>query len=252
MGGKNGKNRKSANKINNSNADPKNPKKQFKQDIKAILKALEKAIDEPSEDSKGSEDDQAAEEELLNSLMDFTVDPEQGIKVKHLLIPDSYEGPEQQPPEEQIHSDGIFDCYSPYWEAVFTMLPSVDPLEATYMDTEENFLFTGMYLFCQDVLSDNYGFFNYYYDPGVAYRESTRCATQKDVIELQQTLKAQTEEYMFWINFNDWLAGILDTYPTSEFPGDLQTYDEVTNDEELELDEAELAAALDQLYGVMP
>lgn len=117
--------------------------------------------------------------------MDFTVDPAQGIKVKHLLIPDSYDAPEVQLPEEQIHADGIFDCYSSYWEGVYAMLPSADPLEATYMDTQENFLFTGMYLFCQDVLSENYGFFSYEYDPGVAYMESSRCALQKDVIELQ-------------------------------------------------------------------
>lgn len=49
MGGKNGENGKPANKINNLSLEPVNPKKQFKQDIKALLHAVAKAIDEPSE-----------------------------------------------------------------------------------------------------------------------------------------------------------------------------------------------------------
>lgn len=71
---------------------------------------------------------------------------------------------------------------------MFETLPSAAPLEASYMSSQESFLFTGMYLFCQDVVAGEYSFFSYYYDPGVYYRESARCATQKEVVELQQAL----------------------------------------------------------------
>jgi hypothetical protein len=80
--------------------------------------------------------------------------------------------------------DGIFDCYSPYWSDVFNKFPEPVELEETYMESIENFLFTGMYMFCNDVLNGEYSFFSYYYDPGVAYKETTRCAKQKDVVEL--------------------------------------------------------------------
>ena len=57
---------------------------------------------------------------------------------------------------------------------------------------------------------------------------------------------------MFWVNFNDWLAYLLDSYPTNEYPGDLYTYDEVTYDEDyMKLDEEDFSAAL-PLIGAMP
>lgn len=57
---------------------------------------------------------------------------------------------------------------------------------------------------------------------------------------------------MFWVNFNDWLAYLLDSYPTYEYPGDLYTYDEVTYDEDyMKLDEEDFSAAL-PLIGAMP
>jgi len=91
-GGKNGKqqNKKAA--------------KQFKKDVKGLLKALEKGLDA----KKGEQDE--AEAEILMSLLEFTVDAEQGIKVKHLLVDEELPEPEMTPAEEAVHLNGIFDC----------------------------------------------------------------------------------------------------------------------------------------------
>ena len=209
---------------------------------------------------------------ILDSIVEFTIDMRQGIKIKHILEPDSYFPPEpkEKTGNEEIQSDGMFDCFSPLWAQVFEEMPNPNVLKETYMESQENFLFAGMYMFCNDVRSEEYTMFSYYYDPGVFYTESTRCASQKDVVGLQKEHKKMNEEYAFWINFNDWLSNVYDSYgltgdmddyytslPTLEskeaWKVDPSLYVEVTEDDTEKDDKTEQATpALDMLDGAMP
>lgn len=200
----------------------------------------------------------------------------QGIKIKHILDPDGYVPPKEKKEtvDEEIHSDGMFDCFSPLWAQVFEEMPNPDVLKKTYMESQENFVFAGMYMFCNDVRSEEYTMFSYYYDPGVFYTESARCSSQKDVIKLQKQHKKMNEEYAFWINFNDWLSNVYDSYSLNGEIDDnytslttldsseawkvdpslyVEVTEEKTKDETEEDDKTEEATpALDMLDGAMP
>ena len=170
-----------------------------------MLKAIDNAIDPESNDDP--EELMIKGNNILDSIVEFTIDVRQGIKIKHVLAPESYVPPEEKEEtgDEEIHADGMFDCFSPLWAQVFEEMPNPDVLKETYLESEENFLFAGLYMFCNDVRSQEYTTISYYYDPGVFYTESARCSSQKDVIRLQKEHKKMNEEYAFWINFNDWL-----------------------------------------------
>ena len=235
------------------------------------MKAIDNAIDPESNDDP-EELLMVHGTNILDSIVEFTIDMRQGIKIKHILEPDSYFPPEPKETtgDEEIHSDGMFDCFSPLWAQVFEEMPNPNVLKETYMESQENFLFAGMYMFCNDVRSEEYTMFSYYYDPGVFYTESTRCASQKDVVGLQKEHKKMNEEYAFWINFNDWLSNVYDSYgltgdmddyytslPTLEskeaWKVDPSLYVEVTEDDTEEDDKTEQATpALDMLDGAMP
>ena len=235
------------------------------------MKAIDNAIDPESNDDP-EELLMVHGTNILDSIVEFTIDKRQGIKIKHILEPDSYFPPEpkEKTGDEEIHSDGMFDCFSPLWAQVFEEMPNPNVLKETYMESQENFLFAGMYMFCNDVRSEEYTMFSYYYDPGVFYTESTRCASQKDVVGLQKEHKKMNEEYAFWINFNDWLSNVYDSYgltgdmddyytslPTLEskeaWKVDPSLYVEVTEDDTEEDDKTEQATpALDMLDGAMP
>ena len=199
-----------------------------------MLKAIDNAIDPESNDDP-EELLMVHGTNILDSIVEFTIDMRQGIKIKHILEPDSYFPPEpkEKTGDEEIHS-------------------------------------VGMFVFCNDVRSEEYTMFSYYYDPGVFYTESTRCASQKDVVGLQKEHKKMNEEYAFWINFNDWLSNVYDSYgltgdmddyytslPTLEskeaWKVDPSLYVEVTEDDTEEDDKTEQATpALDMLDGAMP
>ena len=235
------------------------------------MKAIDNAIDPESNDDP-EELLMVHGTNILDSIVEFTIDMRQGIKIKHILEPDSYFPPEpkEKTGDEEIHSDGMFDCFSSLWAQVFEEMPNPNVLKETYMESQENFLFAGMYMFCNDVRSEEYTMFSYYYDPGVFYTESTRCASQKDVVGLQKEHKKMNEEYAFWINFNDWLSNVYDSYgltgdmddyytslPTLEskeaWKVDPSLYVEVTEDDTEEDDKTEQATpALDMLDGAMP
>ena len=238
------------------------------------MKAIDNAIDPESNDDP--EELLIAQEKILDSVIEFTIDMRQGIKIKHILDPDGYVPPKEKKEtvDEEIHSDGMFDCFSPLWAQVFEEMPNPDVLKKTYMESQENFVFAGMYMFCNDVRSEEYTMFSYYYDPGVFYTESARCSSQKDVIKLQKQHKKMNEEYAFWINFNDWLSNVYDSYSlTGEIDDNytslttldsseawkvdpslyVEVTEEKTKDETEEDDKTEEATpALDMLDGAMP
>jgi hypothetical protein len=238
------------------------------------LKAIDNAIDPESNDDP--EELLIAQEKILDSVIEFTIDMRQGIKIKHILDPDGYVPPKEKKEtvDEEIHSDGMFDCFSPLWAQVFEEMPNPDVLKKTYMESQENFVFAGMYMFCNDVRSEEYTMFSYYYDPGVFYTESARCSSQKDVIKLQKQHKKMNEEYAFWINFNDWLSNVYDSYSLNGEIDDnytslttldsseawkvdpslyVEVTEEKTKDETEEDDKTEEATpALDMLDGAMP
>lgn len=239
-----------------------------------MLKAIDNAIDPESNDDP--EELLIAQEKILDSVIEFTIDMRQGIKIKHILDPDGYVPPKEKKEtvDEEIHSDGMFDCFSPLWAQVFEEMPNPDVLKKTYMESQENFVFAGMYMFCNDVRSEEYTMFSYYYDPGVFYTESARCSSQKDVIKLQKQHKKMNEEYAFWINFNDWLSNVYDSYSLNGEIDDnytslttldsseawkvdpslyVEVTEEKTKDETEEDDKTEEATpALDMLDGAMP
>ena len=238
------------------------------------MKAIDNAIDPESNDDP--EELLIAQEKILDSVIEFTIDMRQGIKIKHILDPDGYVPPKEKKEtvDEEIHSDGMFDCFSPLWAQVFEEMPNPDVLKKTYMESQENFVFAGMYMFCNDVRSEEYTMFSYYYDPGVFYTESARCSSQKDVIKLQKQHKKMNEEYAFWINFNDWLSNVYDSYSLNGEIDDnytslttldsseawkvdpslyVEVTEEKTKDETEEDDKTEEATpALDMLDGAMP
>jgi len=114
---------------------------------------------------------------------------------------------------EQFHDAGVFDCSSPYWDTIFEAVPEPTPMmEARHLDSKETFLFMGMYLFCLTVRDGSTKVFEYTYDPGVASGDSERCATQDSVMGLQEELMDVTAEYIYWMNFNEWLGGVKDDY----------------------------------------
>lgn len=141
---------------------------------------------------------------FVNNLGDFNEGHD--VTTKH----DSNSPPSSN--ASQMHSAGVFDCSSDYWGTVFGKVPDASALMPHYMDSKEAFLFTGMYMFCASVRAGETKILKYEYDPGVYHAESPTCATRDSVVGLQADLRESTAEYVFWVNFNDWLQNVSDGY----------------------------------------
>ena len=70
---------------------------------------------------------------------------------------------------------GLFDCTSDFWTNTFAEHPTPDYLMPTYMASYEDFLFTGMYMFCTEIIQGKREFLTFYFDPGNAIGESAKC-----------------------------------------------------------------------------
>ena len=98
----------------------------------------------------------------------------------------------------------VFDVNSDHWNQIFEKDPTPEKLFETYLDSFENFLGTGLYLFVADVRDGKHEFMEFQYEPGNAVGEPEACLTNKDVVALQKELNANQPELMFWMNFNEW------------------------------------------------
>lgn len=70
---------------------------------------------------------------------------------------------------------GLFDCDSEFWTKLFAEHPTPEYLMTSYMASYEDFLFTGMYMFCTDITKGKHEFLTFYFDPGNAIGESEKC-----------------------------------------------------------------------------
>ena len=136
--------------------------KQVSKELALIFAKLAKDLDAiaKSKSGGGEEDDDAGQ------ISDFNKD--EGVQQQHTDTQGDEAG--------KFHSAGVFDCRSDYWSTVFEAVPSVEPLLQRYMDSRQNFLFTGMYMFCASVREGETKLLSYEYDHGVYYSESKKCA----------------------------------------------------------------------------
>ena len=78
----------------------------------------------------------------------------------------------------------VFDVNSDHWNQIFEEDPTPEKLFETYLDSFENFLGTGLYLFVADVRDGKHEFMEFQYEPGNAVGEPEACLTNKDVVVL--------------------------------------------------------------------
>ncbi len=57
-----------------------------------MLKAIENSLD-PESNADPEEELMTNGDDILNSIVEFTIDMNKGIKVKHVINPDTYEEP---------------------------------------------------------------------------------------------------------------------------------------------------------------
>jgi hypothetical protein len=100
------------------------------------------------------------------------------------------------------------------------LLPSSDMLELIYLSSEESFFFSGAFMYCSDVRNNIFEQIDYSFDYSDAYlMEDERCGQNPQVMQLSAALTNLNREFVFWYNFNDWLAEVLSGLTCSKANG---------------------------------